>query len=357
MECAVAISVENLDEAHRMLLELTQLASPYKTSCAERVVAYFAKAMISRVMNSWLGVCSPLIDHRTIHSSLQVFNNISPFIKFSHFTSNQAILEAVNRCSNIHIVDLDIMQGLQWPAFFHILATRMEGRPKVRMTGMGASMELLVETGKNLSNFARRLGLCLEFYPLACKFGEVVDVSILQIRPNETLAVHWLKHSLYDSTGPDWKTLRLLEELEPRIITLVEQDVNIGGSFLDRFVGSLHYYSTLFDSLGSYLHSDDSNRNIVEHDLLSKEINNILAIGGPKRSGEEKFRLWRSELVASNSFEQVPMSGNSMAQAQLILNMFSPAHGYSVAQVDGMLRLGWKDTSLYTASSWTCRDS
>ncbi|CAL5207047.1 unnamed protein product [Lathyrus oleraceus] len=357
MECAVAISVENLGEAHRMLLELTQLASPYKTSCAERVVAYFAKAMISRVMNSWLGLCSPLIDHRTIHSALQVFNNISPFIKFSHFTSNQAILEAVNRCEKIHILDLDIMQGLQWPAFFHILATRMEGRPTVRMTGMGASMELLIETGKNLSNFARRLGLSLEFYPLACKFGEVVDVSMLQIRPNETLAVHWLQHSLYDSTGPDWKTLRLLEELEPRIITLVEQDVNIGGSFLDRFVGSLHYYSTLFDSLGSYLHSDDSNRNIVEHDLLSKEINNILAIGGPKRSGEEKFRLWRSELVGRNSFEQVPMSGNSMAQAQLILNMFSPAHGYSVAQVDGMLRLGWKDTSLYTASSWTCRDS
>ena len=57
MECAVAISVDNLGEAHRMLLELTQMASPYKASCAERVVAYFAKAMTSRVMNSWLGVC------------------------------------------------------------------------------------------------------------------------------------------------------------------------------------------------------------------------------------------------------------------------------------------------------------
>lgn len=356
MECAVAISVENLSEAHKMLLELTQVASPYKTSCGERVVAYFAKAMISRVMNSWIGVCSPLIDHKTIHSSFQVFNNVSPFIKFAHFTSNQAILEAVNRCNNIHIIDLDIMQGLQWPAFFHILATRIEGRPSIRMTGLGASMELLVETGKQLSNFARRLGLCLEFYPIARKFGEIVDFSTLQIRPNETLAVHWLQHSLYDAIGPDWKSLKLLEELEPKIITLVEQDVNIGGSFLDRFVGSLHYYSTLFDSLGAYLHSDDTNRNNIEHGILSKEINNILAIGGPKRSGEEKFRLWRNEL-ARNIFEQVPMSDNSMAQAQLILNMFSPGHGYSVAQVDGTLRLGWKDTSLYTASAWTSRSS
>lgn len=216
-------------------------------------------------------------------------------------------------------------------------------------------------TGKQLSNFARRIGLSLKFYPVASKFGELVDVSMLQVRPGETVAVHWLQHSLYDATGPDWKTLRLLEELEPRIITLVEQDVNHGGSFLDKFVGSLHYYSTLFDSLGAYLHSDDSSRHRVEHGLLSREINNILAIGGPARSGEDKFRHWRSELLARRDnccgFVQVPMSANSMAQAQLILNMFSPAHGYSLAQVDGTLRLGWKDTSLYTASAWTSSTS
>ena len=358
MECAVAISVDNLGEAHRMLLELTQVSSPYKASCAERVVAYFAKAMTSRVMNSWLGVCSPLVDHKSINSSFQVFNNISPFIKFAHFTSNQAILEAVSHCDSIHIIDLDIMQGLQWPAFFHILATRMEGKPQVTMTGFGASMELLVETGKQLTNFARRLGMSLKFLPIATKIGEVIDVSTLHVKPGEAVAVHWLQHSLYDATGPDWKTLRLLEELEPRIITLVEQDVNHGGggSFLDRFVASLHYYSTLFDSLGAYLHNDDENRHRVEHGLLSREINNVLGIGGPKRS-EDKFRQWRNELARHCFVKQVPMSANSMAQAQLILNMFSPAYGYSLAQVEGTLRLGWKDTSLYTASAWTCSNS
>ncbi|EEF32545.1 protein SCARECROW [Ricinus communis] len=352
-ECAVAISVDNLGEAHRMLLELTQMASPYGPSCAERVVAYFAKAMASRVINSWLGICSPLINHKTVHSAFQVFNNVSPFIKFAHFISNQEILEAFQRRDRVHIIDLDIMQGLQWPALFHILATRMEGPPHIRMTGMGTSMDLLVETGKQLSNFAKRLGLSFEFHPIAKKFGEI-DVSMVPLRRGETLAVHWLQHSLYDATGPDWKTMRLLEELSPRIMTLVEQDISHGGSFLDRFVGSLHYYSTLFDSLGAFLPCDDSSRHRVEHCLLYREINNVLAIGGPARSGEDKLRHWRSELAArSTSFMQVPMSGNSMAQAQLILNMFPPAHGYSLAQGEGALRLGWKDTSLFTASAWT----
>ncbi|CAL5436570.1 unnamed protein product [Camellia sinensis] len=125
-----------------------------------------------------------------------------------------------------------------------------------------------------------------------------------------------------------------------------------GGSFLDRFVGSLHYYSTIFDSLGAFLPSDDQSCHGVEHCLLYREINNILAIGGPARSGEDKYRNWRSEL-ARNCFMQVPMSGNSMAQAQLILNMFPPVQGYSLVQGDGALRLGWKDASLFTASAWT----
>ncbi|KAL0435581.1 UNVERIFIED_CONTAM: protein SCARECROW [Sesamum radiatum] len=229
LECAVAISQDNLGEAHRTLLELSQMASPYGASCAERVVAYFAKSMLSRVINSWIGVCSPLIDIKAVQAAFQVYNNVSPFIKFAHFTSNQAILEAFHRHDHrVHIIDLDIMQGLQWPALFHILATRAEGPPHVRMTGLGSSMELLAETGKQLSNFARRLGLCFEFHPVDKKCGDIVDISLLQVRTGETLAVHWLQHSLYDATGPDWKTMRLLQGLSPRVITLVEQEVAHG---------------------------------------------------------------------------------------------------------------------------------
>ncbi|XP_073138334.1 scarecrow-like protein 23 [Henckelia pumila] len=352
LECAAAVSLDNLGEAHRMLLELKQVASPYSSSCAERVVAYFAMAMSSRVISSWLGVSSPLINRKSLHDAFQAYNHISPFVKFAHFTSNQAILEALHRHDKVHILDLDIMQGLQWPALFHILATRAEGPPQVRMTGLGSSMELLVETGTQLSNFARRLGMYFEFHPVDKKCGEITDISKLHMRRGEALAVHWLQHSLYDATGPDWKTLRLLQGISPRVITLVEQEIAFEGSFLDRFVSSLHYYSTIFDSLGNFLARDNPARHRVEHSLLHREINNVLAIGGPARTGEDKFRHWRNEL-SRNGFVPIPMSTNSMAQAQLMLNMFPPAHGYSLEQRDGTLRLGWKGTSLYTASAWT----
>ncbi|KAJ0960672.1 hypothetical protein J5N97_001461 [Dioscorea zingiberensis] len=269
LECAVAISVENLSEANRMLLELTQMASPYSSSCAERVVAYFTKAMASRVMNSWLRTCSPIVPYKSILSSFQAFNTISPYIKFAHFTANQTILEAFHQKDVVHIIDLDIMHGLQWPALFHILATRPEGPPLIRLTGFGSSMDALEETGRQLSSFAKRLGMSFEFHPVAKRSGDI-DPWMVQSRHGETVAVHWLQHSLYDATGPDLQTMRLLELLFPRVITLVEQEMIRCGSFLDRFVGSLHYYSTLFDSLGASLACDDPGRQRVEHGLLGR---------------------------------------------------------------------------------------
>ncbi|KAK1289079.1 Protein SCARECROW 1 [Acorus calamus] len=358
LECAVSISLDQLDVANKTLLELSQMASPYALSCAERIVAYFTQAMSSRVMNSWLGMFSPINNPNPILNAFQAFNTISPFIKFSHFTSNQAILEAFQGRARVHIIDLDIMQGLQWPALFHILATRACGPPHVRLTGFGASMESLNDTGRRLSQFARRLGMSFEYYPMARKFGEVEPSVVVGRRGGEAVAVHWARHSLYDVAGPDWKAMGVLEAVAPRVITLVEQEIAPrGGSFLDRFVGCLHYYSTMFDSLGATLPVDDTNRYQVEHCLLAREINNILAVGGPARSGEEKFGEWRVEL-GRRGFVQVPMSANSMAQAQLILNMFpGGSQGYTVFEGDGMLRFGWKGTGLYVASAWTSRAS
>lgn len=110
----------------------------------------------------------------------------------------------------MHIVDLDIMQGLQWPGLFHILASRPGGPPYVRLTGLGTSMEALEATGKRLSDFADKLGLPFEFFPLAEKVGSL-DPERLNISKREAVAVHWLQHSLYDVTGSDSNTLWLLQ--------------------------------------------------------------------------------------------------------------------------------------------------
>ncbi|KAH9301063.1 hypothetical protein KI387_012646, partial [Taxus chinensis] len=149
-----------------------------------------------------------------------------------------------------------------------------------------------------------------------------VDPAALHVRKgDDALAVHWLHHSLYNVTGSDTHTLQFLHRLAPNVVTVVEQEMSYAGSFLTRFVESLHYYSAMFDSLGECFSEDNIERHVVEQQLLSQEIKNILAVGGPARTGEVKFESWRNYLNHSE-FRQLPMSGNAFAQAQLLLNMF-----------------------------------
>lgn len=216
LQCAEAVSADNFSEANKMLLEIAELSTPFGTS-AQRVAAYFSEAMSARLVSSCLGIYAalsppavPSSHIQKMASAFQVFNGISPFVKFSHFTANQAIQEAFEREQRVHIIDLDIMQGLQWPGLFHILASRPGGPPSVRLTGLGTSVDALHATGKRLSDFADKLGLPFQFFPVADKVGNL-DPDTLHVSKREAVAVHWLQHSLYDVTGSDTNTLWLLQ--------------------------------------------------------------------------------------------------------------------------------------------------
>lgn len=360
LQCAECVAIDNLDDATDLLPEISELSSPFGSS-PERVGAYFVHALQARVVSSCLGTYSPLstksltISHsQKIFNALQSYNSICPLIKFSHFTANQAIFQALDGADRVHIIDLDIMQGLQWPGLFHILASRSKKIRSMRITGFGSSSELLESTGRRLADFAMSLGLPFDFNPLEGKIGNMIDESQLGVRPGEAIVVHWMHHCLYDITGSDLGTLRMLTLLRPKLITMVEQDLSHGGSFLGRFVEALHYYSALFDALGDGLGADSIERHTVEQQLFGCEIRNIVAVGGPKRTGEVKVERWGEELRRVG-FRPVSLSGNPAAQASLLLGMF-PWKGYTLVEENGCLKLGWKDLSLLTASAWQPSD-
>jgi hypothetical protein len=229
---------EELRECHTnsILPQLSEPATPYGTS-VQRVVAYFAEGMSSRLVTSCLGLCSPLpenhrllINDQNFLPAMQVFNELSPFVKFSHFTANQAISEAFEGMSTVHIIDLDIMQGLQWPGLFHILASRPGGPPHIHIAGLGTCMETLQATGKQMIEFAGSLAIPFEFTAVAERIGNL-DPSALNVEFPDALAVHWMQRSLYDITGSVPATLSLLQKLNPKVVTVVEQNLPHGGTF------------------------------------------------------------------------------------------------------------------------------
>ncbi|WOL07688.1 hypothetical protein Cni_G16435 [Canna indica] len=355
LRCAEAVAADQLAEARDLLHEISELASPFGSS-PERVAAYFADALRARIVSSVLGAYSPLAavaaTQRRISHAFNSYNAISPLVKFSHFTANQAIFDALDGEDRVHVVDLDIMQGLQWPGLFHILASRPTKLRSLRLTGVGSSLELLEDTGRRLSDFAEALGLPFEFRPFEGKIGNLPDPAAL-LAPrhhHEAIVVHWMHHCLYDVTGSDAGTVRLFKALRPKLITIVEQDLSHGGSFLGRFVEALHYYSALFDALGDGAGDDSAERHAVEQQLLAAEIRNIVAVGGPKRTGEVKVERWVEELSKAG-FRRVSLAGSPAAQANLLLGMY-PWKGYTLVEENGCLKMGWKDLSLLTASAW-----
>ncbi|KAL5976171.1 Scarecrow-like protein 23 [Asimina triloba] len=357
LHCAEAVSTDNLEEASELLPEIFELSSPFGSS-PERVAAYFADALHARIVSSFLGIYAPLSlknmvlsQTQKITHAFQSYNSISPLVKFAHFTSNQAIFQALDADDCVHIIDLDIMQGLQWPGLFHILASRTRKIHSLRITAFGTSTDLLNATGKRLSDFASSLGLPFEFNPIEGKIGNMADLRLLGPRHDQEVTVlHWMHHCLYDITGSDLGTLRLLKLLRPKLVTIIEQDLSHAGSFLGRFVEALHYYSALFDALGDGLGGDSWERHLVEQQVFGCEIRNIVAVGGPKRTGEVKVERWGEELK-SVGFEMVSLGGNPAAQANLLLGMF-PWKGYTLVEEGGCLKIGWKDLSLLTASAW-----
>ncbi|CAH8277855.1 unnamed protein product [Arabidopsis lyrata] len=355
LQCAEYVATNHLREASTLLSEISEICSPFGSS-PERVVAYFAQALQTRVISSYLsGACTPLsekpltvVQSQRLFSALQTFNSVSPLIKFSHFTANQAIFQALDGEDSVHIIDLDVMQGLQWPALFHILASRPRKLRSIRITGFGSSSDLLASTGRRLADFASSLNLPFEFHPIEGKIGNLIDPSQLGTRQGEAVVVHWMQHRLYDVTGNDLETLEILRRLKPNLITVVEQELSYddGGSFLGGFVEALHYYSALFDALGDGLGEESGERFTVEQIVLATEIRNIVAHGGRRR----RRMKWKEELNRVG-FRPVSLRGNPAMQAGLLLGML-PWNGYTLVEENGTLRLGWKDLSLLTASAW-----
>jgi len=355
LQCAEYVATDHLREASTHLSEISEICSPFGSS-PERVVAYFAQALQTRVISSYLsGACTPLsekpltvVQSQKIFSALQTYNSVSPLIKFSHFTANQAIFQALDGEDSVHIIDLDVMQGLQWPALFHILASRPRKLRSIRITGFGSSSDLLDSTGRRLAGFASSLNLPFEFHPIEGVIGNLIDPSQLGTRQGEAVVVHWMQHRLYDVTGNNLETLEILRRLKPNLITVVEQELSYddGGSFLGRFVEALHYYSALFDALGDGLGEESGERFTVEQIVLATEIRNIVAHGG----GRRKRMKWKEELRRVG-FRPVSLRGNPATQAGLLLGML-PWNGYTLVEENGTLRLGWKDLSLLTASAW-----
>ncbi|XP_027902412.1 nodulation-signaling pathway 2 protein [Vigna unguiculata] len=384
---ALTGTTKSRELARVILVRLKDLVSHASHgSNMERLAAYFTDALRGLLegaggahnhskhhYNITYGSHHPRDDHHHHHhqndtlAAFQLLQDMSPYVKFGHFTANQAILETVAHERRVHIVDYDIMEGVQWASLMQALASDKTGPPGPHLritalsrTGTGRrSITTVQETGRRLTAFAASLGQPFTFHQCRLDPDETFKPSSLKLVRGEALVLNCmlnLPHLSYRTPDSIASFLSGAKELKPRLVTLVEEEVGSSvGGFVGRFMDSLHHYSAVFDSLEAGFPMQGRARALVERVFLGPRI--VGSLARVYRTGEEvEERGSWGEWLGAAGLRGVPMSFANHCQAKLLLGLFND--GYRVEELGAnKLVLDWKSRRLLSASLWTSSSS
>uniref|UniRef100_A0A0D9WE31 Uncharacterized protein n=1 Tax=Leersia perrieri TaxID=77586 RepID=A0A0D9WE31_9ORYZ len=369
--CAGAIQAGDYAAATGSLSDAREILTKIPTHVGiGRVFTLFTNALSERMFPVFLNSESlPPPPCAEQHELFRGFYEAGPHLRFAHFMANMAILEAFEGCDAVHVIDLAIMDGVQWQSLIETLAVRPGGPPFLRLTGIGplsvGDHDKLRDMGIRLTEFARSCNVPFTFRGIAEDQIDSLRPWMLETVPGETIAVNavlQLHRLLVDqdaavvesSPAPIDSVLNLFTSLNPKVFTVVEQEADHNkSSLLERFSNSLFYYSAMFDSLeAASLHaSGDNVCNPLAEAFLEGEINDIISHEGSSRvERHEPMTCWKERMQRAG-LTQIPHGRNKLWQAGKHIHEFSGT-GFGVQENGGFLTLTWHNQKLYTASVW-----
>ena len=188
LACAEAVQQENFTAAEALVKQIPMLASS-QGGAMRKVAAYFGEALARRVYRFRPAPDSSLLDAAFADLLHAHFYESCPYLKFAHFTANQAILEAFAGCRRVHVVDFGIKQGMQWPALLQALALRPGGPPSFRLTGVGPPQpdetDALQQVGWKLAQFAHTIRVDFQYREEAAPASPPHRRALARVRGRE----------------------------------------------------------------------------------------------------------------------------------------------------------------------------
>ncbi|KAL5560470.1 hypothetical protein UlMin_036681 [Ulmus minor] len=366
IDCAGVVSEGNMEEASIIINELRQMVS-IQGDPSQRIAAYMVEGLAARLESSGKFIYKALKCKEPPSSdrlaAMQILFEVCPCFKFGFVAANGAIIEALKGEKRVHIVDFDINQGSQYMTLIQTLANSGGERPHLRLTGVDdpesvqRSVGGLKIIGQRLEKLAEALRVPFKFQAVASRASAVAP-SMLDCRPGEALIVnfafqlHHMPDESVSTVNERDQLLRMVKSLNPKLVTVVEQDVNTNTSpFFPRFIEAYNYYAAVFESLDITLPRESPDRMNVERQCLARDIVNVVACEGEERI--ERYEVagkWRARMTMAG-FSSRPMSKNLIDSIRkLIKQQYSER--YKLKEEMGALHFGWEDKTLIVASAW-----
>ncbi|GMI69687.1 hypothetical protein HRI_000638000 [Hibiscus trionum] len=284
----------------------------------------------------------------------KLFSEISPVVQFSNFTCNQALLEAFEGCSRVHIIDFDVGYGGQWASLMQELVLRNGGAPSLKLTAFASpSTHDEIELGfthDNLKHFAREINMDFDIEIMSLESLNSSSWPLpLHLGENETIAVNLPigSFSNYPSILP--LVLRFVKQLSPKIVVTLDRGCDrTDVPFPHHIIHALQSYSCLLESLDAVNMNLDA-LEMIERFFLQPSIEKIVL--GRHRSPERR-PPWRSLFIQSG-FSPLTFSNFTESQAECLIQR-TPIRGFHVEKRQSSLVLCWQRRELIDASSWRC---
>lgn len=379
--CASAITGGNLTRVQHLLYVLHELAS-LTGDANHRLAAHGLRALThylsssSSAPNNASASVGPVVtfsstEPRFFQKSLLKFYEVSPWFAFPNNIANSSILQVLadepNQTSTLHILDIGVSHGMQWPTLLEALTRRPGGPPPlVKITVIApstAESDQNSETpfsigppGDNFSarllGFAKSMNINLQINRLDNQPLQTLNSQVIDASSDETLIVclQFRLHQLNHNTPLEERNqfLKVLRNMDPKGVILSENNMecscNSCGDFATGFSRQVEYLWRFLDSTSAAFKGRESEERRVMEGEAAKALTN-------RSDMNEGMEKW-CERMKGVGFVGEVFGEEAIDGGRALLRKYDSNWEMRVDEKDGCAGLWWKGQPVSFSSVW-----
>ncbi|KAJ1296609.1 hypothetical protein BS78_01G314900 [Paspalum vaginatum] len=409
LECARAVAARDSQRVQQLMWMLNELASPYG-DVDQKLASYFLQGLFARLTTSGprtLRTLAAAADRNTSFDSTRrtalKFQELSPWTSFGHVAANGAILESFLEAAGaaaagtagassssssqqqqppprLHILDLSNTFCTQWPTLLEALATRSsDDTPHLSITTVvptgaapsAAAQRVTREIAQRLEKFARLMGVPFAFRAVH-HAGDLADLDLDGLDlANTALAINCVNALRGVGARRRDAFVASLRRLEPRVVTVVEEDADLVASsddagsssdaeaaaFMKVFTEGLRFFSAYMDALEESFPKASNERLALERAAGRAIVDLVSCPASESAERRETGASW-ARRMRSAGFSPVAFSDDVTDDMRSLLRRYregwtlrEPPAGTDDGAAAGVF-LAWKEQPVVWTSAW-----